>query len=105
MRKRRFANLRQDLLLGTASFRVFLYAQAAKPRPPTENRLPTLMILAPPVLHRDQSATIFRDARFQLDETVDGFQQEVDEVIDTTTAASGAGEGSGGNEGEGGDND
>ncbi|KAJ7263816.1 hypothetical protein C8J57DRAFT_1231006 [Mycena rebaudengoi] len=58
--------------------------------------VPTLKILVPPVLHRNQSATISRDVRFQLNETVDGgFQQEVDEVIDENAAASGRGEGSG----------
>ncbi|KAJ7253841.1 hypothetical protein C8J57DRAFT_1237092 [Mycena rebaudengoi] len=68
----------QDLQPGTTSFSVPI----------------TLKILALPVLHRDQSATISCDARFQLD----GFRQEVDEIIDANAAASGVGEGSDGNE-------
>ncbi|KAJ7277658.1 hypothetical protein C8J57DRAFT_1503504 [Mycena rebaudengoi] len=78
--------------------RLFLRAYSQGGQAKTSHRepsffVPTLKILVPPVLHHNQSATISRDVRFQLSETVDGFQQEVDEVIDANAAVSGTGEG------------
>jgi hypothetical protein len=49
--------------------------------------------------------TISRDAHFQLDETIDGFPQEVDKAIDANGTALGPYEGSRVNEADGGDND
>ncbi|KAJ7208458.1 hypothetical protein C8J57DRAFT_1540666 [Mycena rebaudengoi] len=55
------------------------------------------------ILEKDRSTYGVND--FELDEAVDGFQQEVDEMIDANATAPGAGEGLGVNEGEGGDED
>ncbi|KAJ7281100.1 hypothetical protein C8J57DRAFT_1711965 [Mycena rebaudengoi] len=72
-----------------------------------KNKIITICARTPTygLLRRHSTVTISRDAHFQLDETIDGFPQEVDKAIDANGTALGPYEGSRVNEADGGDND